>query len=247
MDIRKKLNDIREQISNNEITDALSEMRQLLMDNSELKNDSILLSSQLNGIKKRIQMRLIDYGEYAQIESRIVSAFLELLNEFEKGVMDKNLSQTPNTKDNLKELLELLEMTYQAFTAQALIRNKLYDRMIKRLKVRDMFEYEDFFNDYYSEMTENERLLHETIRGYTDTVLSEYNFRVLDILQFNPSLKDVLPRLKELERHLVIWRSKYQRVFKLQPSMSLVYVGVEEESGFPKGIEDEIRAYLETL
>jgi hypothetical protein len=136
-------------------------------------------------------------------------------------------------------------MTYQAFKAQALIRNKLHDRITKRLKVNALLEYEDFFNEYFDEMTDNERFLHATIRGYTDTVLSEYNFRILDILKFNPSLKDVLPRLKELERHLVIWRSKYQRVFKLQPSMCLVYVGVEEESGFPKGIEGEIRSHLE--
>ncbi len=247
MDIRKKLNDFRELISENNITEALSEMRQLLLDNSELKNDSILLSSQLNGIKKRIQLRLIDYGEYAQIESRIVSAFLEILNEFEKSQLDKNPNHIPDNKDNLNELLELLDMTYQAFKAQALIRNKLHDRITKRLKVNALLEYEDFFNEYFDEMTDNERLLHATIRGYTDTVLSEYNFRILDILKFNPSLKEVLPRLKELERHLVIWRSKYQRVFKLQPSMCLVYVGVEEESGFPKGIESEIRGYLETL
>ncbi len=80
METQKKINDIRELISKNEIGDALTKMRQPFSDNSDL-NDALLLSSQLNDIKRRILLNLIDYKEYAQFESRITSAILELLHQ----------------------------------------------------------------------------------------------------------------------------------------------------------------------
>ena len=199
METRKKINDIRELISKNEIADALTKMRQLLSDNSEL-NDVLLLSSQLNDIKRRILLNLIDYKEYAQFESRITSAILEMLNTFEKSGINPISAQNAGDTTVLQELLELLDMTHQAFGAQARVRDKLYATIVKRLNIKEFLEFEDFFALYFNAMTDNERLLHQTIRGYTEDILKEYNIQVLELLRQNPHLKEALPNLKRLEK-----------------------------------------------
>lgn len=245
MNIRKKLNEIRDLVSKNDIEKAISEMRHFLLDNTEL-NDSILLSSQLSGIKQRIQLNLISFDEYSRIESRITIALLDMLNKYEATQLNSLKSQS-SQKEILIEIHELLTMTYQAFTAQARVRNKLHDIVLKRLNIKTHLEFEDFFNQYYAQMTDNEQLLHQTIRGYTENILSEYNFEILDLLKQNPDLKKTVPRFSELERHLIFWKTKYQNVFKNTPSMSLLYVGVDEKMGFPVGIEAEIQAAIKAL
>ena len=144
-----------------------------------------------------------------------------------------------------KELLTTLETTYTTFLSQAAIRNDLYDMMKERLGVAGDLEYEDFFSFYFAQMNEEERRLHETIRSYTIHVLREYNGRALTIAEQYPVLKQHIPRMQELERHLVIWKAKYEGVFLSTPSMSLCYVGVRENVPFPHGIEDELREYLQ--
>ena len=116
--------------------------------------------------------------------------------------------------------------------------------MRKRLGISEHLEYERFFQRYHDRMDEEERHLHKTIRAYTSDALSKYNRRILDLLEQNPGLLQAVERLSELKRHLVVWFAKFNGVFSTSPSMCLVYVGVEEKVPFPKGIEDELQAYI---
>jgi hypothetical protein len=143
-----------------------------------------------------------------------------------------------------RELLDVLDTTRTTFQAQCRVRNKLVAMMRRRLKIAHRYQYEEFFNRYYSEMDDEERHLHSTIRAYTANVLSEYNQRALEIIRNNPRLDEHIPSLHELRRHLIVWISKYQGVFHVSPQMCLVYVGVEERVPFPKGIERELYSYL---
>lgn len=154
------------------------------------------------------------------------------------------LKNVPAAIDAARELLDLLDTTYATFQAQCRVRNKVVDIISERLAIINWYQYEDFFSRYYSEMNEQERQLHKTIRAYTENVLSEYNIRTLDIIKKNPELAEHIPSLPALKRHLIIWLSKYQGVFLSSPSMCLVYVGVEEKVPFPSDIERELRDYV---
>ena len=142
------------------------------------------------------------------------------------------------------EILDLLTTTWTTFVAQARIRNDLHETVRKRLGITEHLEYERFFQRFYPEMNEEELHLHKTVRAYTSNVLSEYNRRILDILQEHPGLLASVRQLPELKRHLIVWLAKFNGVFASTPSMCLVYVGVEEEVAFPKGVEKELETYI---
>ena len=144
----------------------------------------------------------------------------------------------------VNDLLNTLETTYTTFLAQADIRDELFKMMRKRLGIFDNPQYEDFFRLYYPQMNPEERHLHDTMRGYTVHVLNEYNGHALKLLEQYPALKQQIARLGDLERHLIVWKGKYEGVFLPSPFMSLCYVGVRENVPFPSGIEDELRSYL---
>jgi hypothetical protein len=142
------------------------------------------------------------------------------------------------------EILDLLTTTWTTFVAQARILNDLFETVRTRLRITEHLQYERFFQRFYSEMNAEELHLHKTVRAYTANVLSEYNRRVLDILQEHPVLPANVNRLPELKRHLIVWLAKFNGVFASTPSMCLVYVGVEEGVKFPEGVENELKKYI---
>ncbi len=93
-------------------------------------------------------------------------------------------------------------------------------------------------------MNDREQRYHKIIRGYTQNIMKENNYEVLRLIKENPDLKEKIPRLKDLEIHLILWTSKYESIFEPDESISLVYIGVEENVRFPSGIEHDLRKYL---
>lgn len=144
----------------------------------------------------------------------------------------------------IRKLLEILDTAWVTFQAQAKIRNKLAEKIKTRIPNTKSLQYEDFFHEYYDQMTKDELILHQTIRSYTSEVLKEYNQSALTLLKKNPELLSLIPRLQELKSHLELWLAKFKGIFEHVPSSCLIYVGVEEKKGFPIGIEEELRAYL---
>jgi len=82
------------------------------------------------------------------------------------------------------------------------------------------------------------------IRGYTQNIIRENHFKTLALLQKHPCLKEKVPRLEELEAHLMLWKSKYESIFEPDESISLVYLAIEEGVQFPRGIEHDIKKYI---
>ncbi len=155
-------------------------------------------------------------------------------------------AQTDPLRAAAESLASIFATSRATFIAQARLRDDLAARVIKRLGIQEHLEFEALFDRYHDRFDAEERRLHRTIRVYTETILHEYNRRTLDILDQAPRLADVLPSLPALRQHLIIWLAKFEGVFKRVPSMCLVYVGVEENAGFPPRIEAELAHYLRT-
>ncbi|SFT95224.1 TIR domain-containing protein [Algoriphagus locisalis] len=155
-----------------------------------------------------------------------------------------HLAPDLSTKEAAKSLLEILDTAWATFQAQVKLRNKLAQKVKDRIQNTKHLQYEEFFHEYFDQMTADELILHRTIRAYTSTVLAEYNQSALDLIKQNRALSSELPRLNELKSHLELWLAKFHGIFESTPSSCLIYVGVEEKKGFPVGIEEELRAYL---
>lgn len=144
------------------------------------------------------------------------------------------------------ELQSIFETSRTTFQAQARLRDDLAARIHTRLGVQENYEYEELFDRYFSQLEPDELRLHRTIRGFTASILHEYNTRTLALMRAERRLASLLPSSSELEQHLIIWLSKFEQVFLNTPSMCLLYVGVEEGVGFPRKIEQELTHYLRT-
>jgi hypothetical protein len=70
------------------------------------------------------------------------------------------------------------------------------------------------------------------------------NAEALAILERAPQLLDRYPRLVELQQHLVFWLNKYDRVFSVRHDMCLVFAGVEDGVGYPRGLHAEMESAL---
>ncbi len=160
-------------------------------------------------------------------------------------IPEENQTPTLSNKDAVERLLEILDTAWTTFQAQAKIRNKLAQKIKDRIPNTKQLQYEDFFHEYFDQMSKDELILHQTIRSYTKNVLKEYNQTALDLIKTHRELLGEIPRLKDLKSHLEIWLAKFNGIFEQTPSSCLIYVGVEEKKGFPVGIEDELRGYLE--
>ena len=153
----------------------------------------------------------------------------------------------PNRLAAARDLLSVLETSRTTFRAQVLLRNQLVAQMTLRQGIKQVYQYEEFFDRFYPEMDERERRKHAIIRSYTKDVLREYNERALALVERFPELERDVHGVGPLQRHLVMWLAKYRAVFEQTESMCLVYVGVEENVPFPHGLEEVLRRYVEGL
>lgn len=131
-----------------------------------------------------------------------------------------------------------------AFTAQAHRRDALVAMLEKRLGFHNELEYEKFFLRHHAELDVAERFEFDQIRAMTEGPLHDANRTMLDVLEQQPGLLDTLPAMTALRQHLVFWLNKYERVFKANPAMCLLYVGVEDGVPFPSGIDDAVETWL---
>ncbi|HFA48309.1 MAG TPA: hypothetical protein ENJ95_04740 [Bacteroidetes bacterium] len=245
--IKNILNSARTNIAKSELETAISEML-IYLKGSPRHSDLIIISQNYHSLQKEKTKGLLTYEQGNIQKNRIANSLLELINQLDKEATEgylNNLEKPKNNISTIEDLLDILSVTGEAFVAQAKIRNLLVANMCSRLNIKNRLEYEVFFSTYFPKMNSEERRLHNTIRSYTENILSKYNQKALDLINENKSIKKEIPKLKDLELHLIIWMGKYSGVFQDTPSMSLVYVGVEEGVPFPRGIEGELKLYLQ--
>ena len=236
----KLIEAIHENVIQNKLKESLFILKRVVQD-PVLLNSIILFISNINSIE---QEELLDIGDDVVNQKRknkIKLGILEILNQ-----ITKNDSQDTEL-NTLEEILDNLDIINQAFVAQCRLRNQLLKSLKNRFTKRRFTHFVKIFSQYYDEMTPYELKTHQTIRGYTENIIMVYNMKVLDLLRAHPTLKNEIPRLKNLEQHLIIWKSKYDSIFVGDKTINLVYVGVEEQVPYPKGVEDEIRVYLKIM
>jgi hypothetical protein len=191
--------------------------------------------------------QLLQLIETCQKEHVTSIALLEAVNNFyeqEMEVTEISMPETKNEKALLTQLLENLEASYIGFKAQIHNRNELYERVRNRLKIEELLQYEDFFATYFDEMNRYEMRLHKVIRNHTDYIKAN-NEQSRVIVNQLKHLDRQIPLFNNLRRHLDLWLHKYETLFVKDPAMCLLYTGVKEKMPFPKGVEEEIKTYLE--
>lgn len=228
---------------------------------------SLVQSLQREGLK--IYPLIIGYSSYTRSDLKDFQAFNDpesplealppaeqnkILNKLSMAVEDHLRTQPtlPAPKatvtDNLHVVLEEIQrnhqMTWKAFSAQCTRRDELVRRMKDRLKIRERLEFEKFFFRYFSSMNTEEKFQFDQIRALTEGPMYKGNLAILEILGQNPDAFNALPRLADLQQHLVFWLNKYEKVFVKTPEMCVLYTGVEDAVPFPSGMDAEIAGWL---
>ena len=179
-----------------------------------------------------------DYPESNVIMEAVHYFFLESTTAKEQ----KNINKRA-VKKSLRELLDYLDNSWAGFQAQSSNRDRLKNRMIRRLKITEEIDIEDFFQLYYGQMNKYEKRMHRIIREYTDYIKAN-NHRALEIIEALPGIEDQIKKLKSLKRHLRVWLHKYDKVFLKEAEMCLLYTNLYDRSPFPRGVESEISNFL---
>jgi hypothetical protein len=147
-------------------------------------------------------------------------------------------------RDSVREIATQLGDTRTAFVAQCRRRDDLVEMLERRLGMRNDLEYEKFFFKYYPELNEAERFEFDQIRAMTEGPLYNGNRRILELLENVQGLTDEILELTDLRQHLVFWLNKFDRVFRNNKAMCLLYTGVEDGVPFPAHLDDAIAECL---
>lgn len=232
---------INEAIIDNQFAKALSLLSQIT-DNEESQAEITALNARYRYYQKRRRHRLADDDDLDIELNRIRSAILSLSHYL--LARQKSEASPDKTLDLLQEIRSRLKATQNAYLAQCNIRNMLMTSLRERFNIPKVDHYYHVFSSYYEQMNNKELRYHRMIRGYTQHIIRDNHFRTLALLQKYPALKEKVPRLEELEAHLMLWKSKYESIFEPDESISLVYLAMEEGVQFPRGIEHDIKKYI---
>ena len=143
------------------------------------------------------------------------------------------------------DLLGLIRTTRTTFEAQARLRDSLVHSVAERLVLHPRgINYEDFLAKYADKLVPKEARTFQLIREFTKSILLDYNHKALAIINDNPKLEKHIPGVSELRSHLTLWLSKYHAIFDNNPSIALIYVGVDEGVPYPEKVERETWNYL---
>ncbi len=166
--------------------------------------------------------------------------------QFPGAARSQRRNRLPDTVKCAFDLFGLLQTTRTTFEAQARLRDTLVRRIHERL-ILDPYrnlQYEEFFSRYFSELDAEERRIFSTIRSFTTGILSDYNRRILALIEACPNIASEIRSIPALKRHLLVWLAKFEGTFLPTPSMCLLYTGVDEGVPFPSDLDRSLWQYL---
>jgi hypothetical protein len=243
---------IRDLLAEGKIEQAMDQLKEVAIFRPS-SDDLVSLNAQFAQLKGKARTGELTAEAEMAFHNRLVVRLLDLVNELQEVARQDELIQHQEQVgevEKLNELLECLDMSYQAYKTQNRLSKKLRVQVEKRLDIQKRVDIESFFTRYFHKLLEDEKRLHRTIRSYTEQILSNFNLEALEILQTAGKQFDweqKIPLVEDLKEHLIFWKVKFENSFLETPSMCLVYLLVEEGKGFPKGVEDAIKGYLEKL
>ena len=144
-------------------------------------------------------------------------------------------------------LQTILNNSREIFLTQNEIAHKFLEKLIKKgNKLAGKNKGLDHaLQEIYDKMDQEDLKIFQYIRKVTDNT-RDFNSQAKDFLIVNEELVKDLPRLIELLRHISAWQAKYE-LLKENPSMCLIYVGPDQNAGFPFGFDKEIADRIEQL
>ena len=75
------------------------------------------------------------------------------------------------------------------------------------------------------------------VRSKKADTIEKLNRRALYYVEASKDFRRRIPRMDQLREHLEAWLEKYDRKYVTDPSVGVLYVGVEEKKPFPPEIE----------
>lgn len=206
------------------------------------QEEVILLKARLNNYRKRLN-RGTASQEHLDLElNQIRSSVLSLSRHLHAA--EAGADSQDHSLELLEEINARIKATHNAYLAQCNIRNLLMASLRERFEIEEVDHYYHVFAQYFDQMTDKEKRYHRTIRGYTQNVIRQNHEKSLGLLEKHSYLKGLVPRLEDLEQHLIVWHSKYESLFLPDEKISLVYVGFEECVKFPTGLEHDLNKYI---
>ncbi|MCW8879620.1 MAG: winged helix-turn-helix domain-containing protein [Kangiellaceae bacterium] len=144
----------------------------------------------------------------------------------------------------MKAIQRNLKLTKTAFIAQARRRNELGALLMAKQPEAERLSWEARFRKHYPTLTEEEKFIFEHIRAMTEGPLNQGNSEILSLLNQHPEVFEEIDVFFDLNNHLQIWKSKYDKVFLKRKDMCLVYVGVEEGVPFPSEVDALVDSWI---
>lgn len=238
--MKEKLSKAELLVSKGRLDDALLLLKSIVND-QKIEHTIYLLQSRLDNLKMAEIKGVESFGVLGIERNKIVDSILQLINLFEKESNEQSSQKESNV---LNEILADLRTNYQIYERIRKIRAELRNKLEQRYSTIPGIGYIELFSKYYNKMQPEELMQHQTLRNYTINILKKHNDNILKLIGDNSILKAKIPRLSDLEIHLVIWNTEYENTIMNDESICQVYV-LGDESKFPDGIEKEIKCYIE--
>jgi len=240
------------------VTDAtlykqIQRLRQLLDDNAE--NKHIIETIHGEGFKFLPELikldTAIDTTEINKVRTNapvfiLLATLLLMVTYFivYSPSVFKLKSQGISLKEAIFNMNSAMEINKKAFMSQIGLRNELGAKLDQRLGADKKLTWERKFFHNYDQMNEEEHFVFSQIRAYTEGPMAENNQLLLDLITHNPKILTEIPLANELRNHLVIWLNKYNKIFKEQKKMCLLYVGVEDGAPYPSKVDQQVVNWL---
>lgn len=246
MDTQTIILQIHESIIQDQLLAALDLLESVDIIKADYKLETLSLKARIHKLKKLEILGTLAEKDLELERNKIRKAVIELTETANMTTVsdDEAVANQNTAKEFLIELLRNLEITKSTFKAQRNVRIKLVKMLSDRIKDVPYSNAADYLHELYDRMEPGEKRLQKIIRGYTKNVIHKTNQVTLDLLKDNYAFIDTIKRLDYLEKHLIIWNSKYDSIFD-DESICLIYVGPDEGMRFPTKIEDEIQDYLD--
>jgi len=151
----------------------------------------------------------------------------------------------------LLQLRSLLNAGKAAFDIQNELAIQLEKSLHSNQNFADGIGYDDVFAKNFGMFTNDQKELHNIVRGYSEYALFPINSATQKWLTEDTYFKgraDTLARvLSQLEAHITLWLAKYAVWLKDKPQHALVYLEDEKKHGlgFPHEVDALVKQALE--
>jgi DNA-binding winged helix-turn-helix (wHTH) protein len=153
--------------------------------------------------------------------------------------------QPISLKNAMVEIRSAMSINKKAFISQVKRRDELGEMLNRRFKIEEDHSWERRFFKYHDKMNAEELFIFSQIKAYTEGPLLKSNQKILDLINTKKEILEEIPSADKLRNHLIIWLNKYQKIFKGNEKMSLLYVGTEDGAPYPSEVDAQFINWLE--